>query len=94
MRILAPLDPLMWDRPLVQHATGFEYLWEVYKPAAQRRWGYYVCPLLYRGRLAGRVEARRRDGDVVVEQVWREAGWNRTTTSALDDAISRLKTLQ
>ncbi len=72
MRILGPLDPLLWDRVLVQRAFDFTYLWEVYKPAAQRRWGYYVCPLLHRGRLVGRVEAHVQDGRVVVDQLWRE----------------------
>lgn len=70
MRILGPLDPLLWYRPLVEHAFGFEYLWEVYKPAAQRRWGYYVCPLLHRGRLVGRFEGRWVDGALRVERRW------------------------
>jgi hypothetical protein len=50
MRILGPLDPLLWDRDLVRHVFDFEYVWEVYKPAHQRRWGWYVCPLLHRNR--------------------------------------------
>ncbi len=58
MRILAPLDAFLWDRKLVHAIFGFDYLWEVYKPAAQRRWGYYVCPLLHRGALVGRFEGR------------------------------------
>lgn len=80
MRILGPLDPLLWCRPLVQHLFGFEYIWEVYKPAAKRRWGYYVCPLLHRGRLVGRFEGRIHGGEVVVERLWKEAG------IAFDDA--------
>ena len=36
MRILGPLDPLLWDRRLVNDAFGFDYIWEVYKPAEQR----------------------------------------------------------
>ncbi len=94
MRILGPLDPLIWDRPLIQHATGFEYLWEVYKPAEKRRWGYYVCPLLYRGRLVGRIEARRGEAGVVVENLWKEKGWSAAMTAALGRAVSRLSTLQ
>ncbi len=39
--------------------------WEVYKPPAVRRWGWYVCPLLHRGRLVGRIDARI-DGDALV----------------------------
>ena len=37
---------------------GFEWMWEVYVPEARRRWGYYVLPMLYGERLAGRIEPR------------------------------------
>lgn len=73
MRVVGPLDPLIWNRDLVQRVFDFPYVWEVYKPASKRRWGYYVCPLLHRGRLVGRLEARVKDGMLVVERVWREA---------------------
>jgi uncharacterized protein YcaQ len=73
MRILGPLDPLLWDRALVRHVFGFDYVWEVYKPAKQRRWGWYVCPLLHGGALVGRIEARIDRGALVVERLWREA---------------------
>jgi len=55
---LAPLDPLAWDRNLLRSLFGFDYLWEVYVPAAKRRWGYYVLPLLYADRFVGRIEPR------------------------------------
>ena len=74
LRILGPLDPLIWDRKLVQLAFGFEYVWEVYKPAAKRRWGYYVCPLLHRGRLVGRLEAQMDGPRLVVDRLWPEEG--------------------
>ena len=73
MRLLGPLDPLLWDRRLVHDAFGFEYLWEVYKPAAKRRWAWYVMPLLHEGRLVGRLSARRDGTTLVVEGLWREA---------------------
>ncbi len=60
VRILGPLDPLLWDRPLVRHVFDFDYVWEVYKPAHQRKWGWYVCPLLHRDRLIGRIDAQTR----------------------------------
>jgi hypothetical protein len=59
MRAIGPLDPLIWDRELVRLAFGFSYTWEVYKPAAAREYGYYVVPLLWRGRLVGRFEGKR-----------------------------------
>ena len=55
---LAPLDPLMWDRGALEPLFGFEYRWEVYTPAAKRRWGYYVLPILFGDRLVGRIEPR------------------------------------
>jgi uncharacterized protein YcaQ len=55
---LAPLDPLMWDRNVLGPLYGFDYRWEVYTPAAKRRWGYYVLPILFGDRLIGRVEPR------------------------------------
>jgi uncharacterized protein YcaQ len=61
---IAPLDPLMWDRSLLLPLWGFDYRWEVYTPAASRRWGYYVLPVLFGDRLVGRIEPRldRRAG--------------------------------
>lgn len=64
---------MIWDRDLVERAFGFTYLWEAYKPAAKRRCGYYVCPLLHRGKLVGRVEAHVADGRILIDQLWREA---------------------
>ncbi len=74
MRILGPLDPLLWDRALVRQAFGVDYVWEVYKPAPLRRWGWYVCPLLHRGRLVGKLEAEIAGGTLVVKALWVEAG--------------------
>ncbi|XXF80376.1 winged helix DNA-binding domain-containing protein [Myxococcaceae bacterium GXIMD 01537] len=88
MRILGPLDPLLWDRALVQVAFGFEYVWEVYKPAEQRRWGWYVCPLLHRGHLVGRMEARVEDGVLRVDNLWRQKGV-KLDDAALDEALAR-----
>jgi hypothetical protein len=53
---LAPLDPLMWDRRLVEALFGFTYRWEVYTPEAKREHGYYVLPLLFGERIVGRIE--------------------------------------
>ncbi len=55
---LAPLDPLAWDRELLLRLWDFDYKWEVYVPAPKRRWGYYVLPMLYGDRFAGRIELR------------------------------------
>ncbi len=88
MRILGPLDPLLWDRKLVAHAFGFDYVWEVYKPAAQRRWGYYVLPLLHHGRLVGRFEGHIEEGEIVVDTLWKEPG-HRFDQRAFKAAVAR-----
>lgn len=87
--VLGPLDPLLWDRALVQAAFGFDYTWEVYKPAAKRTWGYYVCPVLRDDGLVGRVEARRVGERLVLEGDWAEPGGG-LDPSGLDRALSRL----
>lgn len=66
IRFVAPLDGLMWDRGGVRHLYGFDYVWEVYKPAAARRWGYYVLPVLWEDRFVARVDARLRAGTLEV----------------------------
>jgi uncharacterized protein YcaQ len=71
---LAPLDPLVWDRRLLRDLYGFDYTWEVYVPAAKRRHGYYVLPLLFGDRIVGRIEPRldRRTGTLAVLGIWFE----------------------
>ncbi len=88
LRILGPLDPLIWDRKLVGQAFRFDYVWEVYKPAAQRRWGYYVCPLSHRGRLVGRLEAHMEGPRLVLDRLWPEPGQD-LERDALDEALAR-----
>ena len=92
MRILGPLDPILWDRKLVSHAFGFDYVWEVYKPADKRRWGWYVCPLLHRGRLVGRFEPAVEDGELTVKNLWIEDGAP-FDHAAFDAALARQRSL-
>ncbi|MBI2763582.1 MAG: YcaQ family DNA glycosylase [Chloroflexi bacterium] len=75
---LAPLDPLCWDRNLLRRVFDFDYVWEVYVPAARRRWGYYVLPILYGDRLVGRIEPRieRRADTLRVAGLWWEDGFD------------------
>jgi uncharacterized protein YcaQ len=86
---LAPLDPLMWDRALLQPLYGFDYIWEVYVPEAKRRWGYYVLPILFGERLVGRFEPRidRAGRRVQVLDVWWEDGFDPRRADGFVDAM-------
>ncbi len=75
---LAALDPLVWDRELLRTLYAFDYIWEVYVPAAKRRWGYYVLPILFGDRLVGRIEPRieRATGALRIAGLWWEPGFD------------------
>jgi uncharacterized protein YcaQ len=87
--LLSPFDNLLWDRPFARRVLGFDHLIEVYKPAPQRRYGYYVLPLLWRDRIAGRADLKseRASGALVVRAFHREDGVR--ASAALDDAFDR-----
>ncbi|OGO20356.1 MAG: hypothetical protein A2Z14_12360, partial [Chloroflexi bacterium RBG_16_48_8] len=51
--IIGALDNLLWDRNLIRWIFEFDYMWEVYKPVAQRKYGYYVLPILFCDRIIG-----------------------------------------
>lgn len=56
--LVAPLDPLIYDRALTRTLWGFDYTWEVYTPAAKRQRGYYALPVLSGDVFVGHVEPR------------------------------------
>jgi uncharacterized protein YcaQ len=70
---LAPLD-IVSARGRSTWLFDFDYVWEVYKPASARRWGYYTLPILYGDRLVGRLDPRldRRAGTLVLNGFWLE----------------------
>jgi len=56
--VLSPFDPVVWDRRRALELFGFDYRLECYTPAEKRRYGYFTLPLLRRGALVGRVDAK------------------------------------
>ncbi|QBB70673.1 winged helix-turn-helix domain-containing protein [Pseudolysobacter antarcticus] len=65
--LLSPFDPLVWDRVRAREFFDFDYSLECYTPAPKRRYGYFVLPILQRGRLIGRLDAKAHRADGVFE---------------------------
>jgi uncharacterized protein len=87
--LLSPFDNLLWGYQFATRVLGFEHVIELYKPAPQRRYGYYVLPFLWRDRIVGRADLKseRREGSLVVKAVHLEPGVRRS--AALDEALDR-----
>ncbi len=90
-RFIAPLDQLIWCRSAIKKLWHFEYIWEVYKPQAQRRWGYYVLPILYKDKFVARFDGKydRRTGTLHVLSYHKEKGGLPKTHQAIEAGFSR-----
>ena len=73
--LLSPFDPVLWRRPRVAHLFGFDQILEIFKPASERRYGYYCMPVLAGDRLVARydLKAHRRQGRLEVLSLHYEA---------------------
>jgi len=93
MSLIAPLDPLLWDKALILALWDFRYSWEIYTPADKRRYGYYTLPVLYGDRFAGRIDAsaERKKGILRVKGLWWEPGVRQTKKlqTALNQTLKR-----
>jgi uncharacterized protein YcaQ len=83
--LLSPFDRLVHDRVRAQELFGFEYVLEMYKPRAARRWGYFALPVLHGDRLVGKVDATadRRAGVLRVDALHEDVRWTRPVRSAV-----------
>jgi len=89
--VLSPFDPVVWDRRRALELFDFDYRLECYTPAAKRRYGYFTLPLLRRGALVGRIDAKahRREGVFEVKALFLEPGL-RSSDALLRDLAGAL----
>jgi hypothetical protein len=97
IRLLSPFDPILRDRKRTLRLFGFDYRFEAFVPAPQRRWGYYVLPILEGERLVGRLDPklRREEGVLEIRKIWWEPGVRESKgrRAALEAAVERLARL-
>ena len=93
VRLLAPFDPLVWDRRRFELLWGWAYRFEAYTPTAKRKLGYYALPLLWQDRVVGWANVSIKSGSMHVN-----AGYvkgrpprDRAFRSALEAELQRLR---
>jgi len=67
VRLLAPFDPVVWDRTRFELLWNWPYRFEAYTPVPKRRWGYYALPLLWRDRVIGWANASVAGGVLTLD---------------------------
>jgi uncharacterized protein YcaQ len=90
--LLSPFDRLIYDRVRSQQLFDFEYTLEMYKPAEQRRWGYFALPILHGDRLVGKLDAKadRKAGVLTVNAIHEDVPFDRGIRRAVDDEVQSL----
>ena len=90
--LLSPFDRLAYDRVRAQELFDFEYVLEMYKPAAKRRWGYFALPVLHEDRLVGKVDATadRKRSVLEVNAIHEDVRFTRATTKAVRAELEAL----
>ncbi|MFI2707659.1 DNA glycosylase AlkZ-like family protein, partial [Nocardioides sp. CER28] len=90
--LLSPYDRLVYDRVRALDLFGFDYVLEMYKPPAKRRWGYFALPILYADRLVGKLDAKadRKAGVLRVHAVHEDFPWTPDVGDAVEAEIDAL----
>jgi hypothetical protein len=92
-RLLAPFDPVVWDRRRFELFWGWAYRFEAYTPAARRQRGYYALPLLWRDQVVGWGNLAWREGrlDAEVGYVAGRPPADCAFRAALDEELARIE---
>jgi uncharacterized protein YcaQ len=90
--LLSPFDPVTRDRARLQDLFEFEYVLEMYKPSAKRRWGYFALPILHGDRLVGKLDATadRKAGRFFVDAIHEDVPFTTAMATAVDEEITAL----
>jgi uncharacterized protein len=90
--LLSPFDRLVHDRRRSEDLFEFEYVLEMYKPEAKRRWGYFALPILHDDRLVGKLDAKadRKASVLRVNAIHEDVKFTRTITKAVDAEVEDL----
>jgi uncharacterized protein YcaQ len=90
--LLSPFDRLVYDRDRALELWGFEYVLEMYKPAASRRWGYFALPILHGADLVGKLDAKadRKKGTLTINAIHADGIWTPGIADAVDAEIEAL----
>jgi uncharacterized protein YcaQ len=83
--LLSPLDRLVYDRKRMTELFEFDYQLEMYKPVADRKWGYFALPILHGDRLVGKVDATsdRKAGVFRVDAIHEDAPFPKSLGTAV-----------
>jgi uncharacterized protein YcaQ len=94
VRLLAPFDPVVWDRRRFELLWGWAYRFEAYTPVPKRKLGYYALPLLWRDRVIGWGNVSVTNGTLHpdIGYITSRPPRDRTFRRALDEELSRLRT--